>query len=30
MTWLKIDRNFSGLRNDARYKDLLRRMHLPE
>lgn len=30
MTWLKIDRNFGGLRNDARYKDLLRRMHLPE
>jgi len=30
MTWLKIDRDLSGLRNDARYKDLLRRMHLPE
>ena len=30
MTWLKIDRNFSGLRNDARYKSLMRRMHLPE
>jgi TolB-like protein/Tfp pilus assembly protein PilF len=30
VTWLKIDRNLIGLRNDARYKDLLRRMHLPE
>src|SRR5262249_11946481 len=30
MTWLKIDRNFRSLREDPRYKDVLRKMNLPE
>jgi TolB-like protein len=30
MTWLKIDFSFRGLREDPRYKALLRKMNLPE
>jgi TolB-like protein/Flp pilus assembly protein TadD len=30
LTWIKIDRNFQGLRDDPRYKNLLREMGLPE
>ena len=29
-TWLKIDFSFRGLRDDPRYKALLRKMNLPE
>jgi hypothetical protein len=30
LTWLKIDTNFRNLRDDPRYKALLRKMNLPE
>jgi TolB-like protein len=30
ITWLKIDFNFRGLRDDSRYKALLKKMNLPE
>jgi len=30
ITWLKIDFDFRGLRDDSRYKALLRKMNLPE
>jgi TolB-like protein/Flp pilus assembly protein TadD len=30
ITWLKIDFNFRGLRDDPRYKALLKKMNLPE
>jgi tetratricopeptide (TPR) repeat protein len=30
LNWLKIDRVFRSMHNDARYKHLLRGMHLPE
>lgn len=30
LNWLKIDRVFRSVHNDARYKNLLREMHLPE
>ena len=30
LNWLKIDRSFRSMHNDARYKNLLRKMNLPE
>jgi TolB-like protein len=30
LTWIKIDPNFRGLRDEPRYKALLRKMNLPE
>jgi hypothetical protein len=29
-TWIKIDSNFRNLRDDPRYKALLRKMNLPD
>jgi TolB-like protein/Flp pilus assembly protein TadD len=30
LTWIKIDRNFKDLRGDARYRNVLRKLRLPE
>jgi TolB-like protein/Tfp pilus assembly protein PilF len=30
LTWLKVDPRFDGIRDDARYRNLMRRMGLPE
>jgi Flp pilus assembly protein TadD len=30
LTWIKVDPRFDAIRDDARYRDLLRRMKMPE
>jgi TolB-like protein/Tfp pilus assembly protein PilF len=30
LTWIKVDPRFDGIRDDTRYRDLLRRMKIPE